>query len=206
MSGVLFLYAKEMRFVDIPFAFWAKCAMIRKTENGGQMMLDFIRIACAVPNVKVGDLIAFPELALTGYTCGDLFFQDTLYNGVKAGVKAVADCSAKYPNLMIAVGLPVRVGTKLYNCAGVFSRGELLCLVPKIHLTAAEKRWFSSGSELETAWLRPEAMGLTASEDYWTIQISADNVFCLGDDAMVGTGGKGRGSNSEPVCLCRNGG
>ena len=79
-------------------------------------MLDFIRIACAVPNVKVGDvkknaeelcawiekadaqnadLIAFPELALTGYTCGDLFFQDTLYNGVKAGVKAVADCSAK---------------------------------------------------------------------------------------------------------------
>ena len=65
-------------------------------------MLDFIRIACAVPDVKVGDVkknaeeicgwiekadaqnadvIAFPELALTGYTCGDLFFQDTLYNG-----------------------------------------------------------------------------------------------------------------------------
>ena len=170
-------------------------------------MLDFIRIACAVPNVKVGDVkknaeeicayiekadaqnadvILFPELALTGYTCGDLFFQDTLYNGVKAGVKAVADCSAKHPNLMITVGLPVRVGSKLYNCAGVFSRGELQCIVPKIHLTAAERRWFSPASELENAWLAPNAIGMIASEDYWSIQVSADNVFCLGDDAMVG--------------------
>ena len=164
-------------------------------------MLDFIRIACAVPNLKVGDVkknaeeicawiekadaqnadvILFPELALTGYTCGDLFFQDALYNGVKAGVKAVADCSAKHPNLMIALGLPIRVGTRLYNCAGVFSRGELQCVVPKIHLTAAERRWFSPASALENAWLAPNAVGLTASEDYWTIQVSTDNVFCLG--------------------------
>ena len=170
-------------------------------------MLDFIRIATAVPDIKVGDVkknaeeicawmekadaqnadvILFPELTLTGYTCGDLFFQDTLWKGVKAGVKQIADCSAVHPQLTAVVGLPVRVGSKLFNCAAVFSRGELLCVVPKTHLTAAERRWFSPSSALENAWLAPDAIGLTASEDYWTIQVSTDYVFCLGDDAIVG--------------------
>ena len=79
-------------------------------------MLDFIRIACAVPAVKVGDVkkntedicayiekadaenvdvLLFPELALTGYTCGDLFFQDMLWKAVKDGVKQICGCTEK---------------------------------------------------------------------------------------------------------------
>ena len=169
-------------------------------------MLDFIRIACAVPNGKTADVkknareicawmekaeeqsvdvILFPELALTGYTCGDLFFQNSLHNGVKEGVREIARCSAAHPQLTAVVGLPVRVGGMLYNCAAVFSRGEIVGLVPKTRLTIAEKRWFSPASG-ECHWLAPEALGLAASEDYWTIPVTADQLFRLGDDALVG--------------------
>ena len=133
-------------------------------------MLDFIRIACAVPAVKVGDvkkntadicaymekadaqnvdIVVFPELALTGYSCGDLFFQDALWRAAKAGLKEIADCSGKHPELTAVVGVPVRIGTKLYNCAAVVSRGEIAGLVPKTYLTNAEMRWFAPTENLE---------------------------------------------------------
>ena len=169
-------------------------------------MLDFIRIVCAVPDGKTADVkknareictwmekadqqnadvILFPELALTGYSCGDLFFQTSLHNAVKEGVREIFRCSAAHPQLTAVVGLPVRAGGKLYNCAAVFSRGEVVGLVPKIHLTAAEKRWFSPAPQ-ERIWIAPEVLGLTASEDYWTIPLTADQLFCLGEDALVG--------------------
>jgi len=169
-------------------------------------MLDFIRIACAVPAVKVADVkknaqdicdfmekadaqnvdvILFPELALTGYTCGDLFFQDALWNAVKAGIKTVADCSGKHPNLVSVVGLPLRVGTKLYNCAAVFSRGDVVGIVPKTHLTASEKRWFSYGSETHKLFLDPEDIGLVPSQDYWTVSVDPKTLFTLGCETRM---------------------
>ena len=170
-------------------------------------MLDFIRIACAVPKVKVGDvsfnadaicamlrraeeekvdLIVFPELALTGYTCGDLFFQDTLWQGVRRGLRQVAFCSGQHPNLTAVVGLPVRVGSRLYNCAAVIARGEVVGLVPKTHLTDEETRCFTSGSAVSRLWLTPEELGLAHSEDYYTVPMAADLLLRLGDDAMLG--------------------
>ena len=170
-------------------------------------MLDFIRVACAVPAVKVGDVkknakdictflekadaqnvdvLLLPELSLTGYTCGDLFFQDALWNGVKAGVREISAVSGQYPNLTVVFGLPVRVGTRLYNCAAVMSRGEINGIVPKTHLTPLEKRWFAPGKELKETYLRPEDLGLTASEDYWMVPMQAKHLFRLGDDAMMG--------------------
>lgn len=170
-------------------------------------MLDYIRIACAVPAVRVGDvkknaadicaymekadaqavdLVLFPELALTGYTCADLFYQDALWNGVKEGLKQIAFVSGRHPELTSVVGLPVRVGHKLYNCAAVIARGEICGIVPKTYLTTAEKRWFSSASELGTVYLAPQDVGLIPSEDYWTIPVSAGQLFRLGDDALLG--------------------
>ena len=170
-------------------------------------MLDFIRVACAVPAVKVGDVkkntqdicaflekadaqnvdvLLLPELSLTGYTCGDLFFQDALWNGVKAGVREISAVSGQHPNLTVVFGLPVRVGTRLYNCAAVMSRGEINGIVPKTHLTPLEKRWFAPGKELKDIYLRPEDLGLTSSEDYWMIPMQAKHLFRLGDDAMMG--------------------
>ena len=170
-------------------------------------MLDFIRIACAVPAVKVGDvkkntedicafiekadaqnadIVLFPELSLTGYSCGDLFYQTSLWNAVKSGLKQIADCVGKHPDITAVIGTPLRVGTKLYNCAAVINRGEVSGLVPKIHLTAEEKRWFSVGSELKNCWLDPENIGLLSSEDYYAVPVCADQLFVLGDDAVAG--------------------
>ncbi len=170
-------------------------------------MLDFIRIACAVPNVKVGDvkknteeiiryleqaeeqradIVLFPELALTGYTCADLLFQDTLWNAVKDGLKKIANCSANFPEMTIVLGLPVRCCAKLYNCAAVINRGEVVGLVPKTHLMTTEKRWFASGNQLKTAWLEPMELGMTASEDYWAVPLGNDQLFRLGDGTMIG--------------------
>ena len=133
-------------------------------------MLDFVRIACAVPAVKVGDvkknaadicaymekadaqnvdIIVFPELALTGYTCGDLFFQDALHNGVKAGLREILECSKAHPQVTAVVGMPLRIGAKLYNCAAVISGGEVRGIVPKTHIPGNEKRWFSAGGEAD---------------------------------------------------------
>ena len=170
-------------------------------------MLDFIRIACAVPAVKVGDvkknaqdicdyiakadaenadILLLPELALTGYTCGDLFFQDALWNGVKDGLKQIAFASGQHPNLTVAVGLPVRIGHKLYNCAAILARGEVCGIVPKTHLTTAEKRWFTSAAQLGRVYLEPQDIGLTPSEDYYSVSVDAKQLFRLGDDALVG--------------------
>ena len=106
-------------------------------------MLDYIRIACAVPEVQVAnvekntrdicdfmekadaqnvDILLFPELAMTGCTCGDLFYQDTLHHAVETGLGKILECSAKHPQLTAVVGLPVRTGMKIFNCAAVISR------------------------------------------------------------------------------------
>ena len=174
-------------------------------------MLDFIRIACAVPAVRVGDtaknaedicayigkadaqqadIVLFPELALTGYTCQDLFFQDALWTGVQDGIRRIADCTKNHPGVTAVVGLPVRTGMRLYNCAAVISRGKIHALVPKTYIPNYnefyEKRWFSSGAEVtedmaellgEPVPVLPRAifrigggalLGVEICEDMWT--------------------------------------
>ena len=78
-------------------------------------------------------LAVFPELGLTGYTCGDLFFQQPLQRAAAKGLAAVLEASAGL-DLVALVGLPVAVDGKLYNCAAVVCHGKLLGLVPKTHL------------------------------------------------------------------------
>ncbi|MBQ8579680.1 MAG: NAD(+) synthase [Oscillospiraceae bacterium] len=167
-------------------------------------MLDYIRIACAVPAVRVGDvkkntqdicsyiakadaqnadIVLFPELTLTGYTCGDLFFQDTLWDAVKAGLREVAECCAQHPGITAVVGLPVRIGHKLYNCAAVIAGGQVVGMVPKIHLTSAENRWFASGAELDGRYLYPHEIGLA---DGSGIELGADRLFDIGGEVKVG--------------------
>ena len=169
-------------------------------------MLDFIRIACAVPPVKVGDvkknaadicayiekadlqkadIVLFPELALTGFSCGDLFFQDALHNAVKEGLKQIVDCSAKHPEITAVVGTPVRLGTKLYNCGAVIRHGSLEYLVPKTHIPGNEKRWFSSGENLDE-YIPADNLGVAPCEDCWSIPIDPRILIELGDGAVAG--------------------
>ena len=115
-------------------------------------MLDFIRIACAVPPVRVGDVtknvedicakiaqaeearsdvIVFPETALTGYTCADLFFLETLQKACMDGLQKVIDFSAGFPDVTAVVGMPVVIEGQMYNCAAVVGGGRLHGIVPK---------------------------------------------------------------------------
>ena len=79
------------------------------------------------------NLLTLPELCLTGYTCGDLFFSDCLLGAVEPALAQIVEASkGLYP--VTAVGLPLRFGGKLYNCAAVIHAGQLLGVVPKTHL------------------------------------------------------------------------
>ena len=114
----------------------------------------FIKIAAATPDLHVADcayntseivklakkaaakgakLITFPELCLTGYTCGDLFLQETLLEGALDALNTVCRETAELA-AVIVVGLPLRVRGKLYNVAAVVNAGDVLAFVPKTHL------------------------------------------------------------------------
>ena len=75
-------------------------------------------------------MLVFPELCITGYTCGDLFLSETLKNGAAAALKTILAATAELDILFI-VGLPVPYLTRLYTCAAACCKGRLLGLVPK---------------------------------------------------------------------------
>ena len=90
----------------------------------------------------------FPELDLTGYSIDDLVFQDVLLDDVLAAIKTIVDGSEGLTPVL-AVGAPLRKGTRLFNCAVVIKDGEVLGVVPKSHLPTYkefyEKRWYAPG-------------------------------------------------------------
>lgn len=171
-------------------------------------MLDYIRIACAVPLVQVGnvrkntqdicrriaeadqqkvDLIVFPELAMTGYTCGDLFFQKNLQDAVCRNLEQLLRCSKDYPDITAVVGLPLVIGGQLYNCAAVISRGMLQGIVPKSYLPDHnefnEKRWFASGADLSKSYLETAELGVELG---YPVPVGTNILFGLGDGAKLG--------------------
>ena len=113
----------------------------------------FVKVAAGTPKIRVADcaynagqvialmeqaaeqgvkVLALPELCLTGYTCGDLFLQDTLLRGAEEALGTVLEAT-KELDVLTAVGLPVRnkwTG-KLYNCAAVIHKGEIWGLSPR---------------------------------------------------------------------------
>lgn len=99
-------------------------------------------------DTKGVDVMTFPELCVTGYTCGDLFNQPLLVDSAAEALCEIAASTARL-NLLFAVGLPLNVGNKLYNCAVLVAGGKLLGAVPKSFIPNYgefyEKRWFSSG-------------------------------------------------------------
>ena len=172
-------------------------------------MFDYIRVAAAVPTVKVGDtkanvreilkqtdealaagsqIIAFPELALTGYTCADLFFQKTLHKSVSEALTQLADRTLG-ENFTLIVGAPVPIEGQLYNCAVVISEGKIVGISVKTFLSNYgefyEKRWFSSASDLRAEEIHARQIGLDCEQDY-AIPVGADLVYHLMDGVSFG--------------------
>ena len=132
----------------------------------------YVRVAAAVPHMRVADcqynaseikkqiteavqegvqVVCFPELSITGYTCADLFFTQQLQKDALSALEDVCTFTRDLP-IIVLVGAPLKVDNNLYNCAFVMTDGEVIGIVPKFNLPNTgefyEKRWFSSGRDV----------------------------------------------------------
>lgn len=137
-------------------------------------MRGLVRVGAAVPSLALGNvkenmkrhlammreakekhvsIVTFPELSLTGYTCGDLFFQRRLLDDVTDALLALKDEMPE--GILAVVGAPLEIEGALYNCAVVLHKGEIISAVPKTFLPNNgefyEKRWFQSGDACRDA-------------------------------------------------------
>ena len=135
-------------------------------------MYGYVRIGAAVPKVHVADCIynkeeiiksiedahkksvqvlTFPELSITGYTCADLFFQLPLVHAAEQAVKEIAEASAAM-DMVIVLGVPVVADNQTFNCAVLLHQGRILGIVPKTFIPNYnefyEERWFASAKDL----------------------------------------------------------
>lgn len=133
----------------------------------------YIKVAAAVPSVRVADcdynaehiismmrrsvergvrVVVFPELSLTGASCGDLVRQPMLLTAAERALERVVEAS-KELGLVAIVGLPVAAGERIFNCAAVVADGRVVGIVPKQHIPNFgewhDGRWFASGAEFE---------------------------------------------------------
>ncbi len=138
----------------------------------------FVRVAVCVPEVRVADpafnvaahveqltsvyeagahYALCPELGLTGYSCGDLFFQDALLRAAQDGLRTLLQATASW-NLVVSVGLPLVVDDLLFNCAATLYRGKLLAVAPKAYppnyREFYELRWFQPAAAARSTALR----------------------------------------------------
>jgi NAD+ synthetase len=148
------------------------------------MQDGFLKVAAATPSIRVADcvhnanavyelmnqaakrgvgVVVFPELCLTGYTCGDLFRERTLIAGAEQALLSLME-RTKDLNLLAVVGLPVASGADLYNAAAVFCRGELLGLAVKSNIPNYtefyEARYFTPAPEYREVRLCGETVPL----------------------------------------------
>ena len=142
------------------------------------MKFGFITVAAAIPSVKVADteynikqiedfvaqaegrgveIIVFPELSVTGYSCQDLFLQQLLVEQAEVAVMQLLDFSRKL-DIICIVGAPVNISGSLYNCAVVIQHVIILGIIPKTYLPNYgefyEKRWFTSSKNLKPTDIR----------------------------------------------------
>ncbi len=187
----------------------------------------FIKVAAAVPAVRVGDckynveqmesliiqaqgagveIILFPELSITGYSCQDLFRQTMLLDAAETSIMMLLDFTRQL-DIVSIVGLPIVVGGLLLNCAAVIQKGQLLGLVPKTYLPNYnefyEKRWFASSQDLRPTELRfagakiivtPDIQlfrtcdgvlfGIEICEDVWAPTPPSNNLALAGADII----------------------
>ena len=192
------------------------------------MKYGLIKVAAAIPGVRVADVeynvqqiesqiaqaegkgvevIVFPELSLTGYSCQDLFRQQLLLDKAEEGLLVLLDFTRKL-DIVAVVGLPVRIGALLYNCAAVIQHGCLLGVVAKTYLPNYgefyEKRWFASSTDLQPQEIylagspvhvssEPQVFrtcdgvgfGIEICEDVWAPLPPSNNLALAGADIIL---------------------
>jgi NAD+ synthase (glutamine-hydrolysing) len=189
----------------------------------------FVRVAAATPQLHLADpdanlvelcslaqraaeqscsLVVFPELCLTGYSCGDLFFQEMLQHRVVEVLFALEKWTAT-TDIALVVGLPLSVSGRLFNCAALISGGIIHGLVPKTHLPNTgefyEQRWFSSARDVHCSAVTlggvdipfgsdllfaaaddPQMMiGIELCEDLWAVQPPSSSQALAGASLLL---------------------
>ena len=169
----------------------------------------YLRVAAAIPAVQPADvksntasiislidelgsrnadMIVFPEMSVTGYTCADLFHSATLIESVNEAIRAICHATARPDRPLVFVGAPLLVNDTLYNCA-IAIRGRVLAVIPKTYIPNYnefyEKRWWASAPECNFGWSAPDGsvvpfgvntllslnkvkIGVEICEDLWT--------------------------------------
>lgn len=149
-----------------------------------------VKIASCCPEVAIGnpdknvevikemissidaDILLFPELCITGYTCADLFQQEIL---ISRALELTYQLSFDIGKKLVVVGLPILMNGRLYNCAAILSNGKILGLVPKSYIPNYkefyEKRWFASGKGVST----------TIQSNFYNIPFGTDLLFNCGE-------------------------
>lgn len=186
------------------------------------MKKGFYRISCASPKVAVADtvtnahgiielareayaagsdLLVFPELCVTAYTCADLFHNRPLLDGATKAVADIAAFSSSVPGMIMVVGAPVEYACTLYNCAVFIGDGKILAYVPKTYIPNYnefyEKRWFASGRGVSgTLGAAPFGstvliehggvrLGAEICEDLWTTIPPSSQLALAGAEVLV---------------------
>lgn len=165
-------------------------------------MFDYIRVLSAVPDISVcdtefnaseiikkmkeaskfsPDIVVFPELSITGYTCGDLFFQRELLDKSKEALIKILNESKRY-DFTAVLGLPLQVDGRIFNCAAVITNGIINGIAVKTFLPNYneyyEKRWFSPSNELKSIEITYSSIDKETENDY-KIPIGSDLIFDL---------------------------
>ncbi|MBP5258879.1 MAG: NAD(+) synthase [Prevotella sp.] len=192
------------------------------------MRHGFVRVAAAIPRVRVADceynrqeiesfidkadkqnveIVVFPELAITSYTCQDLFHQQRLIEAAEREIANLADFTVG-KEIIVVVGAPVACGPLLLNCGVVIQNGKILAVVPKTFLPNYrefyEKRWFSSALDVRPATMsyagqpvtitgRPQIMqigercrfGIEICEDLWAPTPPSNTLALEGADIIL---------------------
>lgn len=186
-------------------------------------MHSYLKVALATPKIKIGNpllnvkpilkildetksgLLVFPELGITGYTAGDLFYQSEFLNQSLQALKEIME-KTTYEGVYV-LGIPLKIRDVLYNCAVVIQQQKILGVVPKYFLPNSkefyEKRWFQSGHSIHQntiSLLEKEvpfgrlifedskqdiAFGIEICQDMWAVQTPGDVLSLAGAHIMV---------------------
>ena len=186
------------------------------------MKHGFYRIACASPKVAVADveanthnilklaaeaygknadMVVFPEMCVTAYTCADLFHNRELLDASAKALGDIARASAAMPGMVLAVGAPVQWHGAIYNCAVFIAGGRIAAYVPKTYLPCYnefyEKRWFASGAgvsaDIEGVPFGTDVLmehsgviiGAEICEDLWTAIPPSSRMALAGAEVLI---------------------
>ncbi len=176
------------------------------------MKNGFFRVACAAPGVRVADVAAntesiieqaraayagwadvlvFPEMCVTAYTCGDLFHNSVLLDAAERGVDRIREASASLPGLLLFVGAPQRAGQSLYNAAYAICEGRVVAVVPKTYVPNYnefyERRWWNPAPVGDGVLIRHKGVTLGAEicEDLWVPVPPSCNLALAGAQVVV---------------------